>query len=108
MKPFKIRKILHLDDLGGSDPELVNVVEVFSEYLDDLGTEVSLKMDESATFLATALGRPVTKLKLRVHEFFFGEGTVSYLLIGSGSPETKHLETLVNSGVYLQPVTMVP
>ena len=64
-KPFRIRKIIHLDAFGGSDPELTNTVEFFSEYLDDLGGEVSLKMDEVATKVATVSGKPITELTLR-------------------------------------------
>lgn len=101
-KPFRIRKVIHPDSLTNRTAEPTNQVQFFSEYLNDLGSEVPLKMDEVATFIVTVAGKPITELRLRVHEFFFGDGTVSYLLVGPSTPETEKLEELLISDVHLQ------
>ena len=100
---IRVRKIIHPDDLANRPPELTNEVHILTEYLDDLGNEVPLRMDEVATFAATSEG-VTTNLCLRVHEFFFENERLSYLLIGSCTADTKRLEGLLNTGdgVYLQ------
>ena len=107
-KPFRIRKIVHPDDLEQRSPTPSGEVLIFGEHLESYGEECPLKLLEVFDCeIQRENTEKLVDLRLRVQEFFFSGQKVSYMMVGPCDSKTRELEDLVSTGIYLQPRALI-
>lgn len=106
-KPFRIRKIVHPDDLEQRSPTPSGEVLIFGEHF-EVGEERGLKLLEVLDCeIQGGNTEKLADLRLRVQDFLFSGQKVSYLMVGTCDSKTRELEDLVSTGIFVQPRALI-